>query len=220
MSASPPHESDPQGEYLMEQIQPERRQCTAKSKQSGERCKRYPVPGGTVCVIHGGRTPGARKTAAANLAKAEASLAVARFGGSLDMHPAEALLQLVGAKAAEVAYWSERVTALQDDEALTWGMTARTEGTSVEKGHHHETTESAAIAVALDQLHIAQRDLKDFAAASLKAGVDAARVKLQREQAQQAVAILRAALADPRIAATTDIQQAVMLDAIRAMQTG
>lgn len=32
-------------------------QCTAKSKQSGERCKRHAAPGRNVCVMHGGRTP-------------------------------------------------------------------------------------------------------------------------------------------------------------------
>jgi len=33
-------------------------QCTVKSKQSGQRCKRYAVFGKTVCVIHGGKSPG------------------------------------------------------------------------------------------------------------------------------------------------------------------
>ena len=37
--------------------------CTATSKQSGERCKRRPIPGGTVCVIHGGGTPRVREKA-------------------------------------------------------------------------------------------------------------------------------------------------------------
>lgn len=32
-------------------------QCTAKSKQSGERCKRAASRGYTVCSIHGGKTP-------------------------------------------------------------------------------------------------------------------------------------------------------------------
>ncbi len=36
---------------------PSRPQCTAKSKQSGERCKRRPHPGATVCVIHGAGSP-------------------------------------------------------------------------------------------------------------------------------------------------------------------
>lgn len=32
--------------------------CTAKSKQSGEQCKRHAVPGRTVCAMHGGKSPG------------------------------------------------------------------------------------------------------------------------------------------------------------------
>lgn len=32
-------------------------QCTAKSKRTGERCRRQATPGRTVCAIHGGKTP-------------------------------------------------------------------------------------------------------------------------------------------------------------------
>ncbi len=31
--------------------------CTARAKGTGERCKRRPIPGGTVCVKHGGGAP-------------------------------------------------------------------------------------------------------------------------------------------------------------------
>jgi hypothetical protein len=31
--------------------------CTARSKRSGVQCKRYPIPGGTVCIMHGGGAP-------------------------------------------------------------------------------------------------------------------------------------------------------------------
>lgn len=31
--------------------------CTARSKRSGVRCKRFPIPGGTVCRMHGGAAP-------------------------------------------------------------------------------------------------------------------------------------------------------------------
>lgn len=31
--------------------------CTAKSKQSGTRCKRNAIAGGTVCNMHGGKAP-------------------------------------------------------------------------------------------------------------------------------------------------------------------
>lgn len=47
--------------------QPIRRQCTAKSKQSGQRCKRFPIRGHHVCKIHGGGTPLVRAMAQANL---------------------------------------------------------------------------------------------------------------------------------------------------------
>lgn len=34
-----------------------RRQCSATSKRSGQRCRRAPIVGGTVCVTHGGGAP-------------------------------------------------------------------------------------------------------------------------------------------------------------------
>lgn len=45
-----------------------RAQCVAKSKQSGQRCKRAPIPGGTVCVMHGGKSPAVAASARARLA--------------------------------------------------------------------------------------------------------------------------------------------------------
>jgi hypothetical protein len=44
------------------------RRCTAKSKQSGTRCKRSPIPGGAVCALHGGKAPQVVRTARARLA--------------------------------------------------------------------------------------------------------------------------------------------------------
>jgi len=37
--------------------------CTATSKQSGNRCKRRPIPGGMVCVMHGGGAKQVQATA-------------------------------------------------------------------------------------------------------------------------------------------------------------
>lgn len=42
---------------------PEDRRCTAKSKQTGERCKRIVRLGYTVCYYHGARAPGAAEKA-------------------------------------------------------------------------------------------------------------------------------------------------------------
>ena len=38
------------------------RQCTATSR-SGDRCRRQPIPGGEVCVSHGGRAPQVQRSA-------------------------------------------------------------------------------------------------------------------------------------------------------------
>ena len=42
-------------------------QCTARSKQSGVQCKRRPIPGGQVCVMHGGKAPQVQAKALDNL---------------------------------------------------------------------------------------------------------------------------------------------------------
>jgi len=39
-----------------------RRQCTATNRD-GERCRRYPIAGGNVCIFHGGGTPQAQQAA-------------------------------------------------------------------------------------------------------------------------------------------------------------
>lgn len=46
--------------------------CTAKAKQTGQRCRRRPSPGAPVCTVHGGRAPQVQRKAAARLALAEA----------------------------------------------------------------------------------------------------------------------------------------------------
>jgi hypothetical protein len=40
-----------------------RRRCSAKSKQTGVRCKRQPIPFGPVCIFHGGYLPSVRAKA-------------------------------------------------------------------------------------------------------------------------------------------------------------
>jgi hypothetical protein len=47
----------------------ESRRCTAHSSQTGERCKRSAIKGGTVCASHGGRAPQVKKSAKERLAE-------------------------------------------------------------------------------------------------------------------------------------------------------
>src|SRR4051794_28146681 len=48
------------------------RRCRATAR-SGRRCKRAAIPGGRVCVMHGGATPAVRAAAERRLAAAEAT---------------------------------------------------------------------------------------------------------------------------------------------------
>lgn len=59
----------------------ERRQCTARSKRSGERCKRRPIRGGNVCSMHGGKIPAVVARAQQRLALREASEYVQQEAG-------------------------------------------------------------------------------------------------------------------------------------------
>lgn len=151
-------------------------QCTATSKQTGQRCKRPPTPGHAVCKIHGSGSPQAKAKAAQRLAEQAARADVARFAARTDLHPAEALLDLVHYQAGVVAYWRSRVDQLED-QALEWGTTRVKEG-----GDDRGTTQEAKPHIAYALLREAQRDLAEYATAALKAGVDERRVALAERQ--------------------------------------
>lgn len=186
--------------------------CSARVSRGDRPCRNRAIPGGTVCRYHGGGAPQVRAAAARRLAIQAAIEDAQKFGGRLDIHPADALLELVSGKAAEVAYWERRVQALNEAD-LTWGQTKIESG--LERGEEtHIVTTEARKSIILDLLHVAQRDLAAFAAAALKAGVDKALVEIAQSQAVQLVDVLRAAFADPRVTVSGEIE-AVILDALR-----
>lgn len=79
-------------------------------------------PGVGNCKLHGGSTRNARTAGRA----AKARLAIERFGGSLDIDPATALLQEVQRSAATVAFIQMRVLELDDDQ-IVWGVVEETD---------------------------------------------------------------------------------------------
>ena len=77
-------------------------QCTARSKRSGERCKRRPVRGLTVCVMHGGKSPAAQAKAEQVQLEAKAEAEVRQIWSGLDKatpvkDPVASLERLAGA---------------------------------------------------------------------------------------------------------------------------
>ena len=187
----------------------ETERCTAHSK-AGKPC-RYPVvPGTKVCRFHGGNAPQVREAGQRRLAMEEAR-EWATLNGRVNIEPAQALLELVSMKAAEVAYWERRIRDLSEDE-YAWGVTKHEEG--IDRGDRVDvTTRESRKNIYIDLLHIAQRDLANFAATALKAGVDQALVTIAQAQAVQIVEVLRAALSDSRV--KTDVPaEVVILDAL------
>src|SRR5690625_725635 len=155
------------------------RQCTATSKQSGQRCRRYAHPGATVCVIHGAAAPRAKAAAARRREQAAAERAVALFGAPKDVEPSQALLDLVHWTAGEVEYWREQVRQLAEQEpgALTWGKTREKTG-----GQDVGDTYEAKPHVAYVMLYAAQDRLAQQAPAALKPGAEHRRVRLPEPQ--------------------------------------
>lgn len=193
--------------------------CTAKAKSTGRQCTRDAITGATVCYVHGGSAPQVKAAAgrrhAAALAERDAAAAVALWGGRRDVHPAEALLELVQTKASEVAYWRLRVAELQEDD-LAWGTTKREFGLGPQGPVDTETRE-ATLAIALDALHRTEKQLADYAAMSLKAGVDERMVQLAESQAARLLGVIRAVIADSRLGVVADatVVDAVVVDALK-----
>lgn len=184
---------------------------------SGRRC-RLPAGHGTehlgigYCRRHGGNTA----THKANAVKVQAQMDVARLGARRDIHPAEALLELVQFKAAEVEYWRYRTQQLEEQD-LTWGVTKEVDGYDPEQGAISTTTREAKPNILLAQLHEAEKTLADFCAASLRAGCDAALVAAAQSRATVWVGVMRAMLADERVSVEGDPDE-VLYGALRELQ--
>lgn len=161
--------------------------------RAGQPCGKSPVPGATVCGLHGGKAPQVKAAAAERVAEEQARRDVELFSARRDIHPAEALLELVHWTAGEVDYWRARVrqVAADDEDALTWGVVREKSG-----GEDHGTTREARPNVAYAMLVDASNRLERYASAALKAGVEERRVRLAESQGAAVADAIRGILAD------------------------
>lgn len=176
-------------------------QCTATSKQTGNQCKRSATPGHRVCKAHGSGSPQARKAAERRLTETAARNDAVRFGARRDLHPADALLELVQHQAGIVDYWRTHVQDIEHDN-LIWGTTRVKTG-----GDDHGHTEEAKPNIAYTLLREAQHDLAAYAAAALKAGVEERKVRLAEAQGALVGQVIRRIL--DRLNLTPDQQTLV-----------
>lgn len=95
------------------------RRCQARSKQSGEQCKRYAIAGGTVCTMHGGKSPAVRAAAEERLLVAAADRVVADLWVGLDQatpvkDPVASLERLAGALEQLVDETGRQVSTMKN----------------------------------------------------------------------------------------------------------
>jgi hypothetical protein len=120
-----------------EESLPSGRRCRAHSKRSGERCRRSAIPGGTVCVMHGGAAPQVAAAARRRLVYAAATVACARMAALDPQIAAMAGIrsaarppidvratanQLRRARRRQPGWWA---AADRHDERLLWREMAR-----------------------------------------------------------------------------------------------
>lgn len=167
--------------------------CTATAKGTGERCKRRPIPGGTVCVKHGGGSPVVRAKAQERLAAAEAERAAAAFGLPVEVNPHDALLQELHRTAGAVQWLGAQVQAIPVED-LTWGKTRETHGTQLEKGVDNGVTYSAEVNAMVRLWQSERKHLVDVSKACISAGIEERRVRLAEAAGQQLASVVRAVL--------------------------
>lgn len=166
--------------------EPER--CVGRSKRTGERCRKFPMRGSTVCKFHGGKSPQALAAAKRRLEEAEAEKAVVSLGVRRDVMPGDALLEEVQWTAGHVAFLRGKVQELEDKE-LVWGKTKYKENLD-----GFEVTEAAATSVWYDLYERERKHLVQVCTAALKAGVEERRVRLAESQGQQVAAVIQRVL--------------------------
>ena len=165
--------------------------CTARSSQTGRRCRKRPMKGATVCETHGGRAPQVKAAAARRLAEQAAAEAVAIYGLPVDVSPTEALLEEVRWTAGHVAWLRARVQEVEERQ-LTAGVAEQRIDPEGGKTVIIKTT--AHIWVELYQRE--RRHLVDVCAAALKAGVEERQIRLAERQGDLVAAAIEAILGD------------------------
>lgn len=158
--------------------------CGARTRQGGT-CRKPPMDGTTRCKLHGGASPNAQRLAVQRRAERELL-----FLGIpvTEIHPADAIVQLVHYQAAIVNYWRGKVNDLNEDD-LTWGRTKEKVG-----GDDQGITSEAKPNIAYALLVQAQDKLAEYAAAALRAGVEERRVRLAESQGQLVAQAIRSVL--------------------------
>lgn len=172
--------------------------CHAHNARTLKPCKAYPVPGGDVCIRHGGRTQatGAAVTRFRNEQVAEHA---ANMLGIVDydITPTEALLQEVRESAANVAFLRARVQEMVGEQdlddpthPLIWGQ-AEEKDTNASQFPGTDSTFRTGAHVWFQMYQSERERMVRAAAMALRAGVEERRVRLAEMGADVIVGRIR-----------------------------
>jgi hypothetical protein len=174
------------------------------SKRTGQRCRQWAMHGLSVCWRHGGAASQVKARGAQRVAQWTARRELVRLGAAVDVHPIDALLEMVREAAGNVAFLRGRVSELDQQAGLVAlpsdaDQLFRAEGIY---GPDHQGDGKRHILVAM---YDEERDrLAKFAKLALDAGVDEKLVRIAEAQGQQLAGVVRAAVR----AAAADGEQA------------
>lgn len=162
--------------------------CTAKAKSTGEQCKRRPIPGGSVCVKHGGRAPQVQAAAHARLERRKATLAVETFGLPREIDPHTALLEELHRTAGAVEWLGAIVADLKQNQ-ITWGQKRRKTG-----GEDHGVTYEAGVNAWVAEWRAERKQLLEVSKTCIGVGIEERRVRIAEEAGRQLAGVIRAVL--------------------------
>lgn len=189
------------------QQQPHER-CKAKSR-SGEQCKRRPIKGGKVCVLHGGKAPRTIAAAQRNLQTAALEKAITTYGLPRDI-PAHQALREEQARTVGAVDWLEQIIRAQDPDALTWGLDEETEkGAGEFPGT--DSTKRARPSVWVQIFQAERKHLHEIAKTVIQLDLDKRRVELDEAIAAPVAGAIRAILGDLGLSAEQEALVAVVV---------
>lgn len=173
------------------------RRCTAKSKRSGHRCRRYPTRGASVCYYHGGAIPAVKAAAARRLARERLDGDLGKLLAELEMdaadrHPVAVLLDAVARASAMTEVLG----------SLLGGLRAApdAEGNGGLYGPDHLGDGRPHVLV---EMYAQWTDRAARAAKlALDAGVDERKVRIREAEARQMAGVLSAVFADTELGLT------------------
>ena len=170
--------------------------CTATVSSTGERCKKAPIAGGTVCRFHGGAT---RHVAAKAAVRAE----VERWGLSGKTStddPGEILLRLVTTLRVKVEHLGDEIQRKIDEGRELYGDEFALEriliGDTMAVGEYGAATKTGEYIRGLVKLEAdAQNDLANAASKAVAAGLGERMVR-QAERDGEMLAVMLFGIAD------------------------